>query len=107
LVVGWRAVHLVADCMENVFVRDPVPSSDIRESALDKATCLPGECRRQTSNSSFRASRSWSSNANWDTPTSASPRSTFKRIDNAEIIDTVHHRAAPVIPASAGLHRPG
>jgi integrase/recombinase XerD len=28
-------------------------------------------------------------------------------IDNAEIIDTVHHRAAPVIPASAGLHRPG
>jgi integrase/recombinase XerD len=25
-------------------------------------------------------------------------------IDNAEIIDTVHHRA---IPASAGLHRPG
>jgi site-specific recombinase XerD len=24
-------------------------------------------------------------------------------IDNAEIIDTVHHRAAPVIPANAGL----
>jgi site-specific recombinase XerD len=24
-------------------------------------------------------------------------------IDNAEIIDTVHHRAAPMIPASAGL----
>jgi site-specific recombinase XerD len=28
-------------------------------------------------------------------------------IDNAEIIDTVHHRAAPVIPASAGLARYG
>jgi site-specific recombinase XerD len=28
-------------------------------------------------------------------------------IDNAEIIDTVHQRAAPVIPASAGLQRPG
>jgi len=28
-------------------------------------------------------------------------------IDNAEIIDTVHHRAAPVIPASAGLQRSG
>jgi site-specific recombinase XerD len=27
-------------------------------------------------------------------------------IDNAEIMDTVHHRATPVIPASAGLHRP-
>jgi site-specific recombinase XerD len=26
-------------------------------------------------------------------------------IDNAEIIDTVHHRAAPMIPASAGLLR--
>ena len=24
-------------------------------------------------------------------------------IDNAEIIDAVHHRPAPVIPASAGL----
>jgi site-specific recombinase XerD len=24
-------------------------------------------------------------------------------IDNAGIIDTVHHRAAPVIPANAGL----
>ena len=28
-------------------------------------------------------------------------------IDNAEIVDTVHHRAAPVIPASAGLARYG
>jgi integrase/recombinase XerD len=28
-------------------------------------------------------------------------------IDNAEIIDTVHHRTAPVIPASAGLARYG
>jgi site-specific recombinase XerD len=28
-------------------------------------------------------------------------------IDNAEIIDTVHHRAAPVIPAAAGLARYG
>jgi site-specific recombinase XerD len=27
-------------------------------------------------------------------------------IDNAEIIDTVHHRAAPMIPASAGLLGP-
>jgi site-specific recombinase XerD len=26
-------------------------------------------------------------------------------IDSAEIIDTVHHRAAPMIPASAGLLR--
>jgi hypothetical protein len=29
VVVGCRAVHLVAYRMENVFVRDPVPSSDI------------------------------------------------------------------------------
>jgi integrase/recombinase XerD len=28
-------------------------------------------------------------------------------IDNAEIIDTVNHRATPVIPASAGLARYG
>jgi hypothetical protein len=28
-------------------------------------------------------------------------------IDNAEIIATVHHRAAPMIPASAGLLSPG
>ncbi len=28
-------------------------------------------------------------------------------IDNAEIIDTVHHRTAPVIPAAAGLQRFG
>jgi len=28
-------------------------------------------------------------------------------IDNAEIIDTVHHRVAPVIPAAAGLARYG
>ncbi len=27
-------------------------------------------------------------------------------IDNAEIIDAVHHRPAPVIPASAGLRTP-
>jgi len=27
-------------------------------------------------------------------------------IDNAEIIDTVHHRAAPVIPASSRLRSP-
>jgi site-specific recombinase XerD len=27
-------------------------------------------------------------------------------IDNAEIIDTVHHRAAPMIPATAGLRKP-
>ena len=27
-------------------------------------------------------------------------------IDNAEIIDTVHHRLAPMIPASAGLRKP-
>lgn len=28
-------------------------------------------------------------------------------IDNAEIIDTVHARRAPMIPASAGLRQPG
>ena len=27
-------------------------------------------------------------------------------IDNAEIIDAVHHRPAPVIPASTGLRTP-
>jgi integrase/recombinase XerD len=26
-------------------------------------------------------------------------------IDNAEIIDTIHNRRAPMMPASAGLHR--
>jgi hypothetical protein len=31
VVVGCRAVHLIADCMENVFVTDPVPSSNIRD----------------------------------------------------------------------------
>ena len=31
IVVGCCAVHLVAYRMENVFVRDPVPSSDIRD----------------------------------------------------------------------------
>ena len=29
--VGCRAVYLIADCMENVFVRDPVPSGNIRD----------------------------------------------------------------------------
>jgi hypothetical protein len=28
-------------------------------------------------------------------------------IDNAEIIDTLHHRAVPTMPASAGLLSPG
>jgi hypothetical protein len=31
VVVGCRAVHLVTHRMENVFVRDPVLSSDIRD----------------------------------------------------------------------------
>ena len=31
VVVGCRAVHLVSDCVEDVFVRDPVRSSDIRD----------------------------------------------------------------------------
>jgi len=37
----------------------------------------------------------------------ASWRSVYLQgIDNAEIIDTVHARRAPMIPASAGLRHP-
>jgi hypothetical protein len=31
IVIGCRAVHLVTDCVEDVFVSDPVPSSDVRD----------------------------------------------------------------------------
>jgi hypothetical protein len=49
-----------------------------------------------------RGSRSPSSKDSSGTPTSGS--SVYLRgIDNAEIIDTVHERRAPVMPASAGL----
>jgi hypothetical protein len=36
-------------------------------------------------------------------PTLGSRRFTSKGIDTREIVDTVHHRRPPVIPASAGL----
>ena len=47
-----------------------------------------------------KACRSWSSSASSATAISASPRSTSKGIDNAEIIDTVHARRAPMIPSA-------
>ena len=54
-----------------------------------------------------KACRWSSSSASSGMPTSGSPPSIcLQGIDNAEIIDTVHRRAAPVIPASSRLRSP-
>ncbi len=50
-----------------------------------------------------RAFRSSSSSASSATPISASRRPYLQGIDNAEIVNAVHARRAPMMPASAGL----
>ncbi len=49
----------------------------------------------------MKASRRSSSRGN--TPTPGSPSIYLQGIDDSEIIDTVHVRRPPMIPASAGL----
>jgi len=44
-----------------------------------------------------------SSSASWDTSNLGVTSIYLQGIDHAEIIDTVHPRHAPMIPASAGL----
>jgi hypothetical protein len=48
---------------------------------------------------------STSSNVNWTTPTSAPTSIYLQGIENAEIIDTVHARRAPMTPATTALDR--
>jgi integrase len=81
--------------------------ADLRRTAVAagvRRRFAPHQLRHaQPSKWLVRMCRSWSSSASSATAISASTRSTSKGIDNAEIIDTVHARPAPMIPVSTPL----
>ena len=60
---------------------------------------MPTRSRWRTKGSRCRLSSGNSGMHNWDTSIY------LQGIDTREIVDTVHHRRPPVIPASAGLRR--
>jgi integrase len=86
---------------------------DRRRSSRVAAHCRRGRCPpavrsasaapRPRRRDAAKVCRSSSSSASSATATSASPSVYLQGIDNAEIIDTVHTRRAPMIPVSTSL----